>query len=149
MFKFGQFFNKSGEILPDDTPMNLELQLNPPLSLEERVSRLLHSRQLADLANSQGLESFEESEDFDVDDDFDPQTPWEQDFELASVRSVQAGVTITPETVERKEATERSKAFWKRKRAEKATPPPESPSLSPQGLASPAGASDSPPNNKE
>ena len=122
MFKFGKFFNAQGEYLPDPEPVAMPVGFERPPTLAEQVARLVRSNELARLAQSEGMETFEEADDFDVDDDFDPSTPWEQDFDLAAIRAVDRGIVAPPTTTEHHAAKERTKGFFKRKKDKPATP---------------------------
>jgi len=54
-----------------NNPVGLRATVTPvPLSIKEQIQRLLKV-ELSKSAQSQGMESFEESQDFDVDNDFD------------------------------------------------------------------------------
>lgn len=69
-----------GHEVPDPTPLRIPSGFRRPETLQEQVARLVRgsiSREAADA----GFETFEESEDFDVDDEFDPRTPFEVVFD--------------------------------------------------------------------
>lgn len=83
-----------GREVPDPKPMAMPSGFRRPETLQEQVARLVRSR-LSEIALEQGAESFEESEDFDVDDEFDPNTPYEEFFDPALQRAV------TPEEFQR------------------------------------------------
>lgn len=76
-----------GHEVPDPTPMALPSGFRRPETLAEQVKRLVRTT-LSQQAAEAGHESFEESEDFDVDDDFDPQTPYEVFFDPALNREI-------------------------------------------------------------
>lgn len=83
-----------GHEVPDPTPLAMPSGFRRPETLQEQVARLVRSR-LSQIADEQGAETFEESEDFEVDDDFDPNTPYEEFFDPALNRAV------TPEEFQR------------------------------------------------
>lgn len=56
------------------------LRITQQESLGDRV-RALIQKELAEQAAAQGFESFQESDDFDIGDDYDPSTPYEEIFE--------------------------------------------------------------------
>jgi len=63
-------------------PMAIALRVTQRDNLGERVRELVRSERMALMAMQQGYETFEEADDFDVDEeDFDPQTPYEEIFE--------------------------------------------------------------------
>lgn len=65
---------------PDDTPMALPIGFERPESLDEKIMRMIRSRELAAAAEAAGSETLEEAEDFDVGDDYDPTSPYEMHF---------------------------------------------------------------------
>lgn len=75
--------------IPDPTPMEIPAGFKHPESLAEMVQRLVR-RQVSDAAEANGFESFEESEDFEIDDMFDPTSPYEEVFDPVLGR----GITI-------------------------------------------------------
>lgn len=69
-------FDDRGRELPDDTPVEVPLNWKRPPSMQEMIKqhiRVEMSRQAAD----SGFESFEESDDFEVDEDPDPLSQYE------------------------------------------------------------------------
>lgn len=81
--------NEAGWEVPDPTPLTLPSGFRRPETLQEQVRRLVRST-VSQIAADQGVETFEDSEDFDVDDDFDPNTPYEVFFDPALNREVSA-----------------------------------------------------------
>lgn len=80
-------YNDRGEELPDDTPIELPVKFKRPPSLQEQIQQMVR-RELSEVAQSQGFESFEESDDFEVDDDNDIRsvhelTPMQEDVRYA------------------------------------------------------------------
>lgn len=65
------------EIL-DDTPVALPVRWRRPVPLAETIRRMV-KQQLSLAASDQGFESFEEADDFDVDDDPEIKTQYELD----------------------------------------------------------------------
>lgn len=59
--------------------------LEPPIGYKKQptIAELMRQaiRQASEEAKAAGAESEEEANDFDIDDEFDPQTPYEHDFE--------------------------------------------------------------------
>lgn len=76
-----------GREVPDTQPVTMPAGFRRPETLAEQVQRLVRT-QLSEHAANQGAETFEESEDFDVDDEFDPTSPYEEFFDPALNRSV-------------------------------------------------------------
>lgn len=79
-------YNEKGEELPDPTPVRVTPKVRiTPNKLAEFQAML---RTASYLARNEGYETLEESEDFDVGDDFDPGTPWELQFDKISGREI-------------------------------------------------------------
>lgn len=76
-----------GREVPDPTPLSLPAGFKRPETLAEQVQRLVRGA-LSRQAAEQGFETWEESEDFDVGDDDDPHTPYEQEFDPVLGREV-------------------------------------------------------------
>jgi len=68
-------------LLPDPKPLEppTGYKRSPPLA--EQIRAMMQGEALALAARTSGAETFAESDDFDVADDFDPQSPFEVDFE--------------------------------------------------------------------
>lgn len=69
-------FNEFGQELPDPTPVAVPHNWNKPLSLAEQIKRFVRN-ELSIQAAAEGQESFEEADDFEVDEDPDPLSPYE------------------------------------------------------------------------
>jgi len=76
------------------------LPLEPPLgykkqpSMAEHIRELIRSERLKQEAEAQGMETFEEADDFDVGDDYEPHSPWENDFDPPISELTKAGREI-------------------------------------------------------
>lgn len=70
-----------GRELPSSVPMAPPIGFNRQPSLSDRIREMVKSEKLAQEMANEGKETFEEADDFDVDDEFDPQTPYEEVFE--------------------------------------------------------------------
>lgn len=70
-----------GREIPDPNPMEMPIGFKRPESLAEQVRRLVRTEEWEKLVRDQGFETFEESEDFDIGDDFDPSSPYEVQFD--------------------------------------------------------------------
>lgn len=69
-------YDERGREIPDNTPVEIPLGWRRPLTLQEQIQR--HIRvEFSQLASSRGFESFEEADDFDVDEDPDMLTQYE------------------------------------------------------------------------
>lgn len=68
--------NERGHEVLDSTPMARPIHFRPPPSLQDQIKAMVR-RELSDRAASLGAETFEEADDFDIGDDYDPSSPWE------------------------------------------------------------------------
>lgn len=72
---------RDGKEYGDPVPMAPPVGMSRPLTLAEQIRSMVR-RELSDAAHSQGFETFEEADDFDIDDDpLDPHTPYEAVFD--------------------------------------------------------------------
>lgn len=98
VFPFLDRFTGKG-LIPNTDKVAIPVGYKRPETLAEQVARLVRTSEFARQVQAQGLETFEESDDFDVVDDFPsllPDSPWQDDHELASVGAMQGGVVQTP-----------------------------------------------------
>lgn len=78
---FSKRLNEKGQEIPDPTPMAPPVGFKRQPSLSEQIRQMILSEKLRQEAEEMGYETFEEADDFDVDDDFDPSTPYEEVFD--------------------------------------------------------------------
>lgn len=127
---------------PDPTPVSIPSGFKRPETLEEQIRRLVRSARFADEVEAAGFETFEEADDFDVDDDPpEPGTPYEPFFDPALGREVTPADILrnrdgyARETVQR---ASRAQAAAERKKAAAATPPADPPPQTPPEPDKPA-----------
>lgn len=73
--------DEHGREIPDPTPIAPPLGYKKQPSLAEQIRAMVRSEALRQAAEAAGAESFEEAEDFDVDEDMEPHTPYEAVFD--------------------------------------------------------------------
>lgn len=61
-------FNEKGQQIPDPTPIEVPLNFKRPLSIQEEIKRFVRS-EFSQRAADQGHETFEEADDFVVEDE--------------------------------------------------------------------------------
>lgn len=66
--------------IPDPVPMSPPIGYHRAPSLIDQVRDMVRSEQLRHMAETTGAETFEESEDFNV-EDYEPSSPWEEQFD--------------------------------------------------------------------
>lgn len=72
-------YNEHGHEIPDATPVAVPIRFTQPSHFSQ--IREMIRRELSIQAQSQGFETFEEANDFAVGDDFDPNSPYEEQFD--------------------------------------------------------------------
>lgn len=70
-----------GKENPDSVPLAPTIKGGRALSIRENVLNIVRSEQFRKAMEEQGQETFEDADDFDVDDDYDPTSPYEEFFE--------------------------------------------------------------------
>lgn len=74
-------YNEKGEEILDPTPISVPVGFKRPIPLNERIREMVR-REASEYARSLDMDTFEEADDFDTgDDDLDPRSPWEEDFD--------------------------------------------------------------------
>lgn len=127
---------------PDPKPMQLPSGFKRPETLAEQVRRLVRSERFAQQVHDDGFETFEEADDFDVDDDPpDPSTPFEPVFDPALGREVTPADIVRNRDGYARETETRVEARKKaaeEKAAKAATPPAAPPAAAPEEPKKPA-----------
>lgn len=82
-----QIMDDHGHEIPDPRPMTVPAGFKRPETLAEQIKRLVRN-QISREAADREMETFEEADDFDVDDEFDPSTPYEVFFDPVLEREV-------------------------------------------------------------
>lgn len=74
--------DKFGREVPDPVPLAPPVGYRPPPTLADMIRRMVQSELLTQAADLEDFDSFEEAEDFDIEDDpLDPKTPYEAVFD--------------------------------------------------------------------
>lgn len=71
--------NEKGHEVLDDTPIAVPLKIKAR-SQYDQIRQFIR-QELSAQAQKVGVETFQEADDFDVGDDYDPRSPWELDFD--------------------------------------------------------------------
>lgn len=71
----------------DPKPVAMPLGFERPETLAEQIQRMVRQT-VSQEAADQGFETFEDADDFDVGDDFDPTSPYEMEFDPILGREV-------------------------------------------------------------
>lgn len=95
------FLKPDGSEVLDSTPMEIPVGFERPESIQELIRRLVIDPQIRQDLQDHGAESFEEADDFEMDDDM-PRSPHEDQFDpmhlLAREQEVMSGAVkaLTP-----------------------------------------------------
>lgn len=98
---------------PDGTPILDPVPIAPPVgykrhpSMVEIVRDMVKSERLAQAARDAGAETLEEAEDFDIDDEYQLGSPWENDFDPPLVELIEAGRQVVAEREQQEAAAKR------------------------------------------
>lgn len=75
------FLDEFGREIPDPTPMAPPVGYKRAPTMVEIIRQQIQGEKLAQAAREMGKETWEEADDFDVGDDFDPSSPWEEQYD--------------------------------------------------------------------
>lgn len=102
------YLDDNGHEVLDPTPMAPPVGYRPQPTMVDHIRAQIRSAKLAEEAELAGLETFEEADDFDVDDDFDPSSPYEEMFDPAPpsrrFETAQELLNLRPDRPERPKA---------------------------------------------
>lgn len=77
----GRRYDAAGLYYPDPTPIAPPVGYVRSPTIAEQIRTMVRSEGLRAHADSQGMDTFEEADDFNIGDDFDPRSPWEEQFD--------------------------------------------------------------------
>lgn len=83
--------NPDGTVMADPVPMAPPIGYKKHPSMVEIVRDMVRSERLAQEVAASGSETFEESEDFDIDDEYLLHSQWENDFDPPLSEILKAG----------------------------------------------------------
>lgn len=92
----GDRIDGRGREIPDPTPVAPPIGYVKQPSLHEQIREMVRSERLAQEAAAAGFETFEEADDFDVGDDFDPSSPYEDMFDGPRAEEMRAEAAAAP-----------------------------------------------------
>jgi len=97
-----KYLDEKGREIPNATPME------PPVGYVKRKTIAEQMREMIAAASAEaaqaGAETEEEANDFDVDEDFDPTSPWEHDFDVDPAMEVMLARASSPPVPQGQEA---------------------------------------------
>jgi hypothetical protein len=98
------YLDENGAEVNDPTPVAPPVGYVKQPSLAEQIREMVRSEKLRQAAEEAGAETFEEADDFEVGDDYDPSTPYENDYDppiseiVKEVASSKKGATETSDS---------------------------------------------------
>lgn len=98
------YIDVDGREVLDPTPLAPPVGYQKPVHIWDQLRQQM--RAMALLAAQEGAESFEESDDFDIGDDYDPTSPWELPADQITVREFKMRVAADQEEAVRRSAAE-------------------------------------------
>jgi hypothetical protein len=78
--------NENGHEILDDTPVSMPVGFKRPMSMTDMIRQYVKT-EMSKQASDSGQESWEEADDFDIGDDYDPKSPWELTFDQEFVNN--------------------------------------------------------------
>lgn len=127
--------------IPDPTPMQPPLGWKRQPSLIETVRDMVRSEQLRQLVEADGQETFEEADDFIV-DEYDPSSPYEENFDpVEALRQRRLDEQAIRAEADRRDQ-EALDQYYKARGVTPPPPPPEPPSPAPKAKKKAAPAAD-------
>lgn len=82
------FIDDLGREILDPNPLEPPIGYNPQPTLVEQMRAMIRGERLRQLAEEEGFESFEEADDFELDADPAPASPYEEVFEPTPAREL-------------------------------------------------------------
>lgn len=132
-------YMRDGREYPDPTPVAPPIGFVRQPTLAETMRQMVRSEALKRAARESGMETFEEADDFEIGDDYDPKSPYEEVFE-PQINAVDPNKVFVDNMAQALRT-----AFSEEKPVEgQAAPPPEAPT--PPAPAKQEGGGSPPPN---
>lgn len=131
-----RYLNKAGAELPDPRPAAPSLGKKPEMHIRDYIRTLVKSERLQQDLDNQGVETFEEANDFEVGEDYFPDSQYENDLEPSISELIREGTASLSAKARAEEArkaatnAETRKERLRRELAELEASPPHNPEKS-------------------
>lgn len=118
----------------DPTPLKTKILLDGPIPIELRLRELIQSERMAQYARQQGVETFEEANDFDIPDDPIPQLDDELVFDVdlgRDVTRIEKRALDEERAIHRREHIAKKRRIARKKATVASNPPAPAPAQPP------------------
>lgn len=86
-----RYLNKGGQEIPDPRPAAPSLGKKPEMHIRDYIRTMVRSERLQQDLDNQGVETFEEANDFEVGEDYFPDSQYENDLEPSVSELIREG----------------------------------------------------------
>lgn len=86
-----RFLTKAGQEIPDPRPAAPALGKKPEMHIRDYIRSMVHNERLQQELDAAGHETFEEANDFEVGDDYFPDSQYENDLEPSVAELIREG----------------------------------------------------------
>lgn len=86
-----RYLNKGGQEIPDPRPAAPSLGKKPEMHIRDYIRTMVRSERLQQDLDNQGVETFEEANDFEVGEDYFPDSQYENDLEPSVTELIREG----------------------------------------------------------
>ena len=117
-----RYLTKGGQEIPDPRPAAPALGKKSEMHIRDYIKTLVHNERLQQELDAAGAETFEEANDFEIGDDYFPDSQYENDLEPSLAELIREG---TASLSAKAAAAERAKAHRKANQVDPDDPPPE------------------------
>lgn len=119
--------DESGREIVSPLPMEPPVGFKRQPTMVDIIREQIRSARFAEEAAREGMESFEEADDFDIGDDYEPNSPWENDFDPPISELTKAGQAALKAREAAKNAPAPSAPQQESRPAQPAAPAPTAP----------------------
>lgn len=86
-----RYLNKAGQEIPDPRPAAPALGKKPGMNIRDYIATMVRSEKMQQELDAQGVETFEEANDFEVGEDYFPDSQYENDLEPSVAELIREG----------------------------------------------------------
>nr|DAW08223.1 MAG TPA: hypothetical protein [Microviridae sp.] len=127
-----RYLNKAGAEIPDPRPAAPSLGKKPEMNIRDYIRTLVHNERLQADLDAAGHETFEEANDFEVGDDYFPDSKYENDLEPSIKELIREGTASLSAKARAEEARKAKLKASERANRSQGDTPPHNPEKSPR-----------------